>query len=64
MLKYIGGGFLPGVPARNLTREEALQYGGVSRLVASGLYRLERSSKPKPEENKLAGPGLENKEND
>ena len=37
-LKYVGDGFLPGVPARDLTDEEATQYGGEKALVASGLY--------------------------
>lgn len=37
-LKYVGGGFLAGVPARDLTDEEAEQFGGAKALVASGLY--------------------------
>lgn len=37
-LKYVGDGFLAGVPARDLTDEEAAQYGGEKALVASGLY--------------------------
>ncbi len=37
-LKYIGDGFLPGVPARDLSADEAEQYGGVKALVATGLY--------------------------
>lgn len=41
-LKYIGGGFLPGVPARDLSADEAEQYGGVKALVASGLYVEEK----------------------
>jgi len=36
-MKYIGGGFLQGVPARDLTEEEVKQYGK-SRLLQSGLY--------------------------
>jgi len=36
-MKYIGGGFLQGVPARDLTEEEVRQYGK-SRLLQSGLY--------------------------
>lgn len=39
MLRYIGGSFLPGVPARDLTDEEAERYG-VARLIDSGLYIL------------------------
>jgi hypothetical protein len=36
-LKYIGGGFIAGVPARDLSAEEAAQYGE-KELLASGLY--------------------------
>ena len=35
--RYKGGGFIPGVPARDLTAEEAERYGP-ERLLASGLY--------------------------
>jgi hypothetical protein len=38
MLKYIGNGFLAGVPARDLTEEETERYGGKKALVGSGLY--------------------------
>ncbi|GIK42447.1 MAG: hypothetical protein BroJett011_62800 [Chloroflexota bacterium] len=39
MLKYIGqGAFLPGVPARDLSAEEAKEYGE-ARLLKSGLYK-------------------------
>jgi hypothetical protein len=37
-LRYLGGGFIPKVPARDLTPDEAKQHG-IERLVASGLYR-------------------------
>lgn len=37
-LYYVGDGFIPGVPARDLTGEEVDLYGGVQPLVASGLY--------------------------
>ena len=36
-MKYLGGGFLYGVPARDLTGEEARKYGR-ERLLKSGLY--------------------------
>ena len=39
-LKYVGGGFLPGVPARDLTQSEAEMFGKTDYLVQSGLYRL------------------------
>jgi hypothetical protein len=37
MLKYKGGGYLVGIPARNLTDEEVKKYGK-RRLIESGLY--------------------------
>lgn len=37
-LKYVGAGFLPGVPARDLSAEEIEEYGGLKALLASGLY--------------------------
>lgn len=45
-LKYVGGGFIPGVPARDLTAEEAESYGGVQSLIASGLYAAEETKAP------------------
>ena len=38
-MKYKGNGFLQGVPARDLTEQEARRFG-VERLLASGLYEL------------------------
>jgi hypothetical protein len=38
-MKYKGNGFLQGVPARDLTEQEARTYG-VDRLLKSGLYEL------------------------
>lgn len=37
-LKYVGDGFIPGIPARDLTDEEVKQYGGEKKLLATGLY--------------------------
>jgi len=45
MLKYVGGGWLSGVPARDLTDEEAERYGGAGELVKSGLYVLSKKRK-------------------
>lgn len=37
-LKYTGTGFLPDIPARDLTDEEVAQHGGAEALIATGLY--------------------------
>lgn len=57
-LKYIGGGFFQGVPARDLTDEEAQRYGR-AQLLRSGLYV--EADKPKAAENKQAAGPQENK---
>lgn len=57
-LKYTGAGFMPGVPARDLTLDEAKQFNE-RELLASGLYV---KVKPKPSENKLVTKEHENKE--
>lgn len=38
MLKYVGDGYLPGVPARDLSDEEVKRHGE-KRLLSSGLYK-------------------------
>ncbi len=58
-LQYVGSGSLAGVPARNLSKEEA-QAHGVKRLIDSGLYRLANSVPLKPK-SKLSLGGSENK---
>jgi hypothetical protein len=46
-LKFVGAGFLPGVPARDLGEDEVEQYGGAAALIASGLYEeLEQPVEP------------------
>lgn len=37
-LEYIGKASIPHVPARDLSAEEVEKYGGVERLVKTGLY--------------------------
>lgn len=59
MLKYVGGGHLVGVPARDLSDEEAEVFGRET-LLASGLY-VEDKSKPRPAENKMGTGPSENK---
>ena len=45
MLKYIGTGFLPGIPARDLTDEEVKKCGGVKFLLSTGLYAKPKKKK-------------------
>jgi len=54
MLRYLGGGFIVGVPARDLTNEEAEQHG-VNNLILSGLYLLEEPAR-QPEMEETAEP--------
>jgi len=43
IIKYVGKnvGFIPGVPARDMSNDEARDYD-ISALLRSGLYKLER----------------------
>lgn len=59
-LKYIGGGYFVGVPARDLTDEEAQRFGR-AQLLRSGLYAEIKADKPKAAENKQAAGPQENK---
>ena len=60
-LKYLGGGHLTGVPARDLTKEEANDFN-ISVLLSSGLYgKVDMKKKPKASRNKAAYGGSENK---
>ncbi len=38
MLKYIGTGFIPGIPARDLSTAEVEKFGGVKFLLSTGLF--------------------------
>lgn len=47
-LKYIGdGGFLIGIPMRDLTKEESEKFG-TNNLINSGLYELAEKPERKP----------------
>lgn len=62
MWKYLGGGFIPGVPARDLTDDEARGYG-LDLLKASGLYEeMKAKEKPRPSEDKMAKGPSEDKD--
>ena len=62
-LRYVGGGFFAGVPARDLTAEEADKFGRAM-LLRSGLYVViePEKGKPAPAENKIAAGPQESKE--
>jgi hypothetical protein len=65
MWKYVGNGFLPGLPARDLADDEVELHGfTVEELVTSGLYkRIEEAKREKrPYENKIAQPSMADKE--
>lgn len=64
-LRYTGGGyggFLPGLPARDLSDEEVEALGGEKALVKTGLYEpFGKKAEPATESKKARG-GAENKE--
>lgn len=45
MLIYIGNGFLPGIPARDLSNDEVKKFGGVKFLLSTGLYAKPKKKK-------------------
>ncbi|MBU0495037.1 MAG: hypothetical protein KKA73_25195 [Chloroflexi bacterium] len=58
MLRYIGDpAYILGVPARDLTDDEADEHGGAAHLVATGLYEVVEepasAPDPAPDENEL-----------
>jgi hypothetical protein len=48
-LIYKGGGFIPGVPARDLTEDEVKAHGEKG-LIASGLYEAIKEKQPAAKE--------------
>lgn len=44
-LIYVGGGSLRGIPARNLTKEEANRFGGEDYLISTKLYKKKLNDK-------------------
>lgn len=65
MLIYVGKGFIPGIPARDLTDEE-IEKGGwdAAKLVKSGLYAMPEMRKAlrKRHEDKAIWPTIQDKE--
>jgi hypothetical protein len=45
MLKYIGNGFIPGIPARDLSDAEVKKCGGVKFLLSTGLFEKPKKKK-------------------
>ena len=43
-LRYRGGGYIIGIPARDLTDDEVAQHGGAEYLVGTGLYLADPAS--------------------
>ena len=58
-MRYIGGGFLAGIPARDLTSEEVKFYGR-ERLLKSGLYQEVRAKSKRSEAAETVTEGQEN----
>lgn len=56
-MRYLGGGFIPGIPARDLTELEVERCGGVETLAATGLY--EEVTPPKRGKSKAEEPVVE-----
>ena len=46
-LRYVGNGFLPGVPARDFTEAETREHGGVREFTRTGLYESVATSAAK-----------------
>lgn len=51
MLKYTGSGFIPGIPARDLSTKEVEKFGGEAVLIASGCYS-NKGARAEPKEKK------------
>ena len=45
MLKFIGKGFIPGIPARDLSAAEVKKHGGVKFLLSTGLFEKPKKKK-------------------
>ena len=53
--KYIGkGAWIPNVPARDLTLEEVMRYGGAGRIEAAGLWVKVEEPEPVKKTRKTA----------
>jgi len=52
MLIHNGKGFIPGIPARDLTDEEVKEFGGEKKLLATGLYEKEAPKKKRETKQK------------
>lgn len=59
IIQFVGPYRLKNVPPRDLSVNEAAQYGGVEHLVSTGLYKVVEKIEPKS--NKMQRGGIENK---
>ena len=53
-LKYVGAGFVPGVPARDLTAEEVEGHGGAKALIAIAAPEFQEDLERKAREMKYS----------
>lgn len=49
MLKYIGKGFIPGIPARDIRDDEIEKLGGEEFLLGTGLFEKPKKKRVKVE---------------
>jgi hypothetical protein len=50
MLKYIGRGVIPGIPAKDLSDDDVKKHGGKEALIKTGLYAEPKPASPKKKE--------------
>lgn len=63
--KYVGSGFIPGIPARDITEDEVENFD-INALEGSGLWEKKESKSSKsvtpPKEDKMVTPKTTNKD--
>lgn len=61
VLRWKGEGFVPGIPAKDLTAEDVENSGGMDRVLSTGLYEPVEKKKKRRHANKALDPLRENK---
>lgn len=56
-LRYLGGGFVPGIPARDLSATEVDRYGGRAYLLKLGLYALKETESTEENQTEVTDGG-------